>query len=123
MYDNNMLRVKIGNDKISYDFAATIGVRQGDSLSPNLFNIFMNDLVDAFVSDSCDPVNLGSAYFNCLLYADDVVLVSQSARGLQNCLNKFGDYCQKWCLDINYDKSKILVFNCTGRLIKYNFSI
>lgn len=27
----------------------------------------------------CDPVQLGSTYFNCLLYADDVVLMSQSA--------------------------------------------
>ena len=81
------------------------------------------ELVGVFDSESCDPVSLGSAYFNCLLYADDVVLVSQSAKGLQNCLNKLGDYSQNWCLDINYDKSKVLVFNRTGRLTKCNFSI
>ena len=67
MYDSNMLCVKIDTDKISNSFAATIAVRQGDNLSANLFNIFMNDLVDVFDSESCDPVSLGSAYFNCLL--------------------------------------------------------
>lgn len=46
----------------------------------------MNDLVDVFDSESCDPVSLGSAYFNCWLYADDVVLVSQSAKGLLTAL-------------------------------------
>ncbi|MEW8544951.1 MAG: reverse transcriptase family protein, partial [Candidatus Thiodiazotropha sp.] len=123
MYKNNVLRVKVDNNKLSDEFTATVGVRQGDNLSPNLFNIFINDMVDVFDRDLCDPVKLGSANFNCLLYAYDVVLISQSAKGLQNCLNMFGNYCQSWCLDINYNKSKVLVFNRTGRLVKYNFSI
>ena len=49
MYDNNVLRVKIGKDKISNNFAATIGVRKGDSLSRNLFNMFTNNLVDVLI--------------------------------------------------------------------------
>ena len=49
MYDNNMLRVKIGKDKISNNFAATTGVRNGDSLSRNLFNMFMNNFVDVLI--------------------------------------------------------------------------
>ena len=62
----------------------------------------------------------------------DFYLVSQSAQGLQNCLYKLGNYCQSWCLDINinyknidinYNKSEVLVFNRTGRLVKYKFSI
>ena len=40
-------------------FIATVGVKQSDILSPNLFNIFINDVVDVFDKDSCDPVQVG----------------------------------------------------------------
>ena len=42
MYTDNILRVKLGN-KITSEFYSNIGVRQGDTLSPNLFKIFIND--------------------------------------------------------------------------------
>ena len=38
------------------------------------------------------------------MYADDVILLSESKVGLQNCLKKLYRYCEVWCLDINIDK-------------------
>ena len=58
----------------------------------------MNDLVDYFDVE-CDPVvELNGKSFSCLLYADDIVLLSQSAKGLQNLLNKLKLFCDKWML-------------------------
>ena len=96
------------------------GVRQGDTLSPDLFKIFINDLPDIF-DNTCHGVDIGTYHLNCLLYADDVILLSQNETGLQNCLNKLENYCTDWCLDVNLDKTKVLIFNKAGKLYNYEF--
>ena len=66
---------------------------------------------------------LNSLKLNCLLYADDIVLLSETAEGLQNSLDKLSQYCKKWGMEINIDKTKSLVFNSTGRLFPVTFMI
>ena len=109
MYVVNHLNVRMKNG-IMQSFLSTIGVRLGDILSPDLFKIFINDLPCIF-DDSCHGVDMGSYDLNCLLYADDVILLSQNEVGLQKCLKKLKSYCADWCLEVNLDKTKILVFN------------
>ena len=114
MYADNILRIKKIRQGLTDKFLSKLGVRQGDTLSPILFKIFINDLVEIF-GDKCDAVSLGDLILNCLMYADDVILVSQSEQILQNCLNKLETYCEHWCLDINMNKTKSLVFNKSGK--------
>ena len=121
MYMDNILRVKIGHG-LTDEFHSELGVRQGDTLSPNLFKIFINDLVDIF-EDDCDAVSMGNLNMNCLMYADDLILLSQSETGLQKFLDKLENYCELWCLDINIDKTKSIVFNKSGRVLPYSFHI
>ncbi|CAG2184942.1 AGC [Mytilus edulis] len=52
---------------------------------------------------------------NALLYADDIVLLSDSKEGLQNCLNTLSNYCSSWKLQVNTEKSKVMVFNSNGK--------
>ena len=40
-----------------------------------LFSLYINDLVDMFDS-TCEPVELQNRKLYCLLYADDIVLLS-----------------------------------------------
>ena len=47
---------------------------------------------------------------SCLLYADDLVIMSESESGLQHCLHKLAKYTRKWKLQINIKKSKVLIF-------------
>ena len=49
-----------------------------------------------------------------LLYADDVILLSDSSTGLQNALDVMQNYSNRWKLKINVTKSKILVFKKGG---------
>ena len=81
---------------------------------PTFFSIYINDLVTHF-NESCDPVKLMERNVSCLLYADDLVLISESAIGLQNSLNILSCYCDKWNLTVNLDKTKSMIFNKAGR--------
>ncbi len=86
-------------------------MRQEDNLSPTLFNIFINDLIQLNAKPNTDPVTIGTQTLNALLYADDVVLISTSSTGLQNCINALQAFSEEWKLEINLDKTKILIFN------------
>ena len=44
------------------------------------------------------------------MYADDVVFFSKSAQTLQNMLNKLHNYSNEWGLEINTDKTKLMIF-------------
>ena len=90
------------------------GVKQGCVLSPLLFNLFLHDFPDIF-DDGCDAVLCGTLKMNCLMFADDLVLFSESAPGLQNCLNKLNTYTKKWNLKVNINKTKVVVFNKGGK--------
>ena len=45
-----------------------------------------------------------------LLYADDIVIFSESENGLQKGLDILNEYCQRWKLSVNPNKSKIIIF-------------
>ena len=56
------------------------------------------------------------------MYADDIVLMSSSAEGLQVAINKLQLYLSEWHLELNTSKSKIIIFNKSGRKLKqYKF--
>jgi hypothetical protein len=45
-----------------------------------------------------------------ILYADDSVLLAESVEELDSELNYFYEYCEKWNLKVNTNKSKVMVF-------------
>lgn len=57
-----------------------------------------------------------------LLYADDTVIMSDSAEDLQNALYAYDYYCRRWKMHVNYDKTKILIFS-KGKETKYTFTL
>ena len=50
-----------------------------------------------------------------LLYADDGVLVAESAQDLQHMLQALHEYCALWRLHVNVKKTKVVVFNPSGQ--------
>jgi len=90
------------NGSLSRVFSVGSGVRQGNCLSPAIFNMFMSSfIVNLRQSDiGCHILNM---YCVCLLYADDIVLLSRSVNGLQLML----DICLRTAGDLS------LQFNCS----------
>ena len=68
------------------------------------------------------PIKLGKRSINCLQYADDLVILSETPQGLQSCLNKLNKYCDRWHLQLNTAKTKIMIFNPTGKKISNIFN-
>ena len=81
-----------------------------------IFNLFINDLPNQF-DDQCDPVFIGNHPVHSLMFADDVVILSQSAAGLKRAIKKTVNYFEKLNLTVNFDKSQIMLFNSRGLLL------
>ena len=84
-YSKIMITVK-WKDSYSSFCSLKSGVRQGGVLSPILFNIYMNSLIQSLsVSDLGCHIN--GVYIGCLTYADDIILLSASVVHLQRMLD------------------------------------
>ena len=119
IYTKDKAAVKIGN-KFSPPFKTTRGVRQGCVLSPLLFNIFLADIQETF--DTCgDSPNLNGQDISCLIWADDILILSETEEGLQKKLDSLGAYCKVNKLKVNTDKTKIMTFTKSGKLLHRHF--
>ena len=84
-------------------FDVKIGLKQGCILSPLLFNIFINDLAQTLNNLECGA-SYGEGDVSILLYADDIILLSDNEATLQRMLSCLNDYCLSWGLTINFEK-------------------
>lgn len=94
------------NGNFSDAFSVKVGVRQGGILSPILFAVYIDDMVDK-LKGSRLGCRLGDQFVGCLLYADDILLISISLQDLQWML----DICCKCIntLDLSFNVKKSAV--------------
>ena len=102
------------NGQISESFGCSNGVKQGGILSPYLFNFYLNDL-----SRSLNALNIGcclNANINHLLYADDLVLISPSKKGLMTLIETCEEFAQAHSIIFNVKKSQVMVIRANAYL-------
>lgn len=97
------------NDRRSSSFVLKQGVRQGGTLSPFLYVIFVDELLDN-LSASGLGVHISDIYCGAPMYADDLALVTCSPSDLQAMLSMVHGYARKWHYQLNETKSVIMVF-------------
>ena len=85
------------------------GVLQGGVSSPQLYKVFLEDLVRYL--DTSYGVKINEKMICHLLLADDLALISESRYGLQQLLYGFQNFCKQWHLVVNMDKTKFSIFN------------
>ena len=113
MYVNIKSRIKY-ETQLGGEFTCLLGVRQGECLSPFLFSMYINDLEETFVLQDFKGIEIGMLKLFLLLYADDIVIFSESEAGLQQGLDILENYCGRWKLCVNVKKTKVMIFRKGG---------
>ena len=108
MFDKSCAKVR-WHGELGNSIDSTHGVLQGGIVSPKLFNLYLSDLCE-YLDLTCGITINGKTYTH-LLYADDLVLISETAVGMQKLLHNLEAYCRKWHLIINSQKSKVMLFH------------
>jgi hypothetical protein len=116
MYCNSTCQLKL-DGKMTDRIKVEKGTEQGHTLSPELFKTFVQDLSPLLSGGNCPE--LQNILLTHLLWADDLVIVALDLKTLQKHLTTLGDYCNKWGLLINFDKTNTVVFNDGSRVKNY----
>ncbi|KRZ81977.1 Retrovirus-related Pol polyprotein from type-1 retrotransposable element [Trichinella sp. T8] len=85
------------------------GVRQGDPISPLLFNSVMDELIER-LEQSGVGYKINNTEVVTLAFADDVTLVSSSQRGMEKLLSITHDFINERGLKLNIRKCKAIRF-------------
>ena len=105
MYENVKSHVKhCGN--MSELFEYSLGLRQGEIMSPVLVSLFLEDLELSLSNRGNAGLSINDIYIMFLLFADDMVLFGERPRDLQNSLENLLDHCSSWGLEVNCTKKK-----------------
>ena len=95
---------------ISAIFRCLMGVKQGYPLSPTLFGLYVDGLEKHLLENAdIDAPTLMGLMVPLLLYADDLILISESAPGLQKQLDALASFCEQRQLTVNLSKTNVVV--------------
>jgi len=97
------------NSQLSYWFPVRSGVRQYSVLSPSLFSVFMNLIIVNIRSHDLGCY-INRTLITCILYADDIILLSASLSVLQNMLHIVNNTAGEMLLEFNANKSYCIEF-------------
>ena len=111
------VKLKVSTDNENRLFSSNVGLLQGESTSPLLFSLFVNDLESSLFNTDIN-LNIVDTLIKILMFADDMIILSTSIEGLQEGLNSLSDYCKKWGLTVNINKTKIVIFRRGGKIAK-----
>ncbi|KAL4112841.1 hypothetical protein QTP88_016561 [Uroleucon formosanum] len=98
----NVVRI-IG--EISEPFIVKNGLRQGDALSPVLFNLPLEEIIRSLPRGQRMEVNEG---YICLAYADDLVLLGDTRQDVIQILSNLMKASKQMGLSVNQEKTKYM---------------
>ena len=108
LMEGNQVKVLLGKD-VGISLSATRGLLQGSTLSPLLFNFFINGLIKR-LHENGPLVRTHSMYSNNLFFADDAAVHANSETEMQSLL----DICDDWSkqVGIRFAPSKCAILTC-----------
>ena len=110
IYETSKTLIAVNEDKV--EVPVRRGVRQGDTLSPRLFNAVLRHAMDTIDWEDCGHV-IDGVPLSHLEYADDIALIAKSRPEMISMLTKLNEACVRVGLEINSRKT-CLLSNCTS---------
>ena len=90
-------------------FGVRKGVRQGCTLSPWLFNVFIDNVVREARRECTREVLLSTGTVGLLMFADDMVMMAEMEEALQQNVEAMNKALVRWDLKVNWKKSKVMM--------------
>lgn len=116
LYDNASLTTQIDGEN-SNKIRIGKGVLQGEIASPMLFNLYISDIGNYLKNAGVRGVSLdGASDVSHILYADDLVILTDTQIMAQKALNALAEFCSKNHMKVNKKKTKVMVFRQGGRI-------
>lgn len=106
--ERSRMAVRVGQD-IGDWFEMSVGTKQGDPVSPNLFIITLERVMDK-IRDSKSGISVNGTQINNLRFADDIDLIEEELEQLQKNIQILKTEGTKAGLKINMKKTKTMVF-------------
>lgn len=91
-------------------------MRQGCAISSTLFDIFIDDLDEAWERKNEGGTVVGKEKVFAVKYADNVGMMAESAEGLRNMLKSLESWVKKKDMEINIGKTKIMTRRNGGKI-------
>ena len=113
LYEQVVARVRCPGG-LSDAIASTVGVKQGCPLSPTLFGLYIDEVADYIVHGGGGGVDQAGTSVHIMLYADDIILISESQVGLQQHLHALDDFCTQRGLTVYLGKTKVMIFHTSA---------
>lgn len=118
LYDNTSIVFNQENRQVlGTPLKVNTGLRQGCGLSPLLFDLYINRILEEWKSINPKYIRLGkNKYMNTILFADDQVLLADSEERLQENITKLNTVLKKYNMNISKNKTKAMAMQ--GKAIK-----
>ena len=82
---------------------------------PNAIYLFIDDLTKHFQGGMTEAVKVNGHSCNCLVYADNLLLLSECWKSFCHSMDRLGYYSAKWRLGISSKKIKLMVFDKSSK--------
>ncbi|CAB4022672.1 Hypothetical predicted protein, partial [Paramuricea clavata] len=95
--------------KSSRTYIIQQGTRQGGALSPWLFLVFIDDLIEELQRTNAG-ISLNTVYLGSPMFADNLTMLSRKKSGLDKMLQTSWEYSNKWQFTFNIKKTVVLTY-------------
>jgi hypothetical protein len=105
-YQNQMARV-VWEGTLSNQFKVSRGVRQGSPLSPFLFAIVLDEVVEK-IQEMKEGCEFKGHKINIIAYADDIVILGPTRHAIEKLLTELTNKLKGKGLDVNFGKTVLM---------------